>query len=462
MDVLARRRTGKGNGDSAEETLRVERPPDQSAEAAGEHQSTVPGDETGTGLQGLQGTVEDGSRDAQAQSSRASEVGHPFWSQRAREELQLQLARPDFLGSAVEYSGSRVSSSSTELRAADAGRDSIQGPHGHPTVFGPAPLSTTVGQGRGVAESFPISSSENALAPPTTADHEEQHGLSSRERYVLTQLKDAVVNISQQNSQLLTQNEMLWDRIAKLEEEKSNNTGFHSAQDPLEVVEQRVPGCTGVSSNGDGHGVAQGSQGDDRNALGSIRFEEGFQQGYLAAKDMLAATQAPTQPPISPPPSFEPQGSRDRERTPPPNPLRTLNLQCHTTPQGTPVPKEPPPPDVGVSWSGVKEIFPTCPGFPVTAGSSIAPMEVGARVGEVSVGMMTGQEGYFPRPLAPGSAGYPSVHQSPGRVGPPPYQSADAMQLLWYHLLSLPFLCMALRATPTWGGILGVESHRAR
>ena len=65
-----------------------------------------------------------------------------------------------------------------------------------------------MGQGRGIAEFFPINSSENALASPTTAtaDYEEQHGLSSRERYILTQLKDAVVTISQQTSQLLTQN----------------------------------------------------------------------------------------------------------------------------------------------------------------------------------------------------------------------------------------------------------------
>ena len=242
MDVLARRRSaGKGAGEQAEDSSRIEGTRARNTEAAEEQRVATTADVAGATLQGLQGVVSSG--DGDARSSRASELGNPFWSDRAREELQLQLARPDFLGSA-EASGSRYTSSSTELREVELGTGHAEGPVGRPVVYGPTPLQTTVGEVRrdqtveGSNHEPRDTRSLEGQADPTAEQLEQSHGLSSRERYILSQMKDAMVRIAQQNEQLVSQNEALWSRVARLEEEKST-TAFHSASDPLEAFEQR-------------------------------------------------------------------------------------------------------------------------------------------------------------------------------------------------------------------------------
>ena len=98
---------------------------------------------------------------------------------------------------------------------------------------------------------------------------------------------------------------------------------------------------------------------EDRDAIGAFKYEEGFQQGYLAAKDAMDTIQnqgrdsssthpRSIDPAYSPAPSFGNVGANDRERTPPPNPLRHVKFGCNTTPHGTPIPRGPPPPDAGL------------------------------------------------------------------------------------------------------------------
>ena len=366
---MHRRRTGKGVGDNPGGSDRLEGSGDHSASVAGENR---PVDGAGVETVGLQGN------DVQSTDARSSgEIpGNPFWSQRAREELQLQLARPDslpsqdFLGTAPEMvaqgaSGSGVSSSSTELRAVDSGGDQLRGPAGRPTVYGPGVLRTTVEEGSGVLQENARSAVELSSADAAqmglegTSGSEEQHGLSIRERNILTQMKNALLQLSQQNEQLMGQNQALWSRLTRLEEEKSTSTAaFCSAQDPQELIDHSGSGVglSKLSRTDEGvtHNVSEG----DREALGVMKYEEGFQQGYLAAKELVDAGQgqscAPGVEAAIPnyAPSLSPNfgcvvGSRDRERTPPPNPMRAYQLQCQTTPQGTPVPRGPPPPDVG-------------------------------------------------------------------------------------------------------------------
>ena len=129
-----------------------------------------------------------------AESTRAVAVGNPFWSQKARDELQLQLARPDFLENAT------ASSSSTELRAVEAGTEQLQGPVGPPVTYAPAGLRITVEVAQ-TEQHIPRESS----VEQGTAEAGESHGLSSRERYILTQMKNAMLQISQQNEELLSQ-----------------------------------------------------------------------------------------------------------------------------------------------------------------------------------------------------------------------------------------------------------------
>ena len=241
MEVLPRRRLGKGIGANVQgNSLGT----DLQTPSVGAANEGEPVDDAGRDLRELQGT--EGIGDADASSSRAVVLGNPFWSQRAQEELQLQRARSDFLGSADDPSASRLSSSCTELRAANDNAELLRTPQGPPQVFGPAALRTTVDTGRdggqAAVELLRNSNSSDQAAVSgvnVTASTEERHGLSSRERHILTQMKDAMVRLADQNSELLTQNEVLKDRISRLEDERSTSqAAWHSAESKHDVVDQ--------------------------------------------------------------------------------------------------------------------------------------------------------------------------------------------------------------------------------
>ena len=431
---MHRRRTGKGVGDNPGGSDRLEGSGDHSASVAGENR---PVDGAGVEAVGLQGN------DVQSRDARSSgEIpGNPFWSQRAREELQLQLARPDslpsqdFLGTASEMvaqgaSGSGVSSSSTELRAVDSGGDQLRGPAGRPTVYGPGVLRTTVEEGSGVLQENARSAVELSSADAAqrglevTPGSGEQHGLSIRERNILTQMKNALLQLSQQNEQLMGQNQVLWSRLTRLEEEKSNSTAaFCSAQDPQELIEHSGSGV-GFSKLGRmGEGVTHNASEGDREALGVMKYEEGFQQGYLAAKELVETGQGQSCDAAIPDyaPSLSPNfgyvvGSRDRERTPPPNPMRAYQLQCQTTPQGTPVPVGPPPPDVGSTGQasvGALPRVPDFPSFPSTMVHEVPSVKAGGLIG-------VGGLGYRGQPVDTVSfaAGVGNVHRPSGTADP--------------------------------------------
>ena len=99
MEDMARRRLGKGVGGKESDALPIE---DSQAQDSGTARREEPVDDAGresprpvdSGIAGNGG----------AESSRAVAIGNPFWSQKARDELQLQLARPDFLGNATASS----------------------------------------------------------------------------------------------------------------------------------------------------------------------------------------------------------------------------------------------------------------------------------------------------------------------------------------------------------------------
>ena len=237
-------------------------------------------------------------------------------------------------------------------------------------VLGPTTLRTTVGAGLEAREAevdrklhSETAEAERADVQPGIEGSEEPHGLSSRERYILTTMKEAMLRISQQSEQLQSQNDALWSRVLRLEEEKATSQAWQSAEEALDSAEQ--PGFGLVDTNVKGYredSAVRNVAGD----LGSIRYEEGYQQGYLAAKEMLEITNnlgnpvephlirpQPVEPrPVSSPvPSFGPVGYLGGESTPPANPLKTVALACSTTPQGTPIPKGPPP-DEGLSSMG--------------------------------------------------------------------------------------------------------------
>ena len=83
----------------------------------------------------------------------------------------------------------------------------------------------------------------------------------------------------------MSQNEALWSRVNRLEEDKSNHTAYLSAESQKNV-DHRSSGFEAC----DGNRGIKDSVGDDRMTLGVMKYEEGFQQGYLAAKDALEAT----------------------------------------------------------------------------------------------------------------------------------------------------------------------------
>ena len=168
----------------------------------------------------------------------------------------------------------------------------------------------------------------------------------------------------------------LRQRVEKLEEEKGSVwwTAAGSTPDGAETVgwdDQK--GTRGVGSLGDHVGIGRS---DSRDVGDSIQYQQGFEKGYIAAKEMLDAQNravsplysthdnpqfvAPCSTPQNSPPSVpigrtfhnpSPPSVRSlleehvelRERTPSPNPDRYKVFKCATTPQGTPVPPGAPP-----------------------------------------------------------------------------------------------------------------------
>ena len=397
MDMTARRRNGKGIGteSSRAETLPLADASDSETRREAEVQR--PSQELDESL-----VLRRSEENQLAMTRGSSSVGdsvtvNPFWSARAQDEIRLQAARPenlgnpDFLGHVgVQRSGN--SSTSTELRQAEPmGRAELTGPRGDPVVYGPPVLRTTVAEGvdtaRASVTSQGASMVASAMGPSESVleSHEEGHGLSVRERNILTEMKNAMVRISQQNEQLASQNEALWNRVLRLEEDKSTSqTAWQSAEEALESIDHCGFGSVNQGSNPRGDlGVADVHRGE----RDSLRYEEGYQQGYLAAKELMESmsSQGVTKgghqhkTVSSPVPSFGCVGTdpEDRSpRTPPANPNRTSSIAYNTTPQGTPVPREPHPDErrssqIEISWNGPANaggndpvLSPTLPALP--------------------------------------------------------------------------------------------------
>ena len=249
----------------------------------------------------------------------------------------------------------------------EAGTEQLQGPVGPPVTYAPAGLRTTVE----VAQAEQHIPGESSVEQGT-AEVGEFHGLSSRERYILTQMKNAMMQISQQNEELLSQNMVLTERLSKLEDERSTNqTAWQSAEGTQDAVDQAgyVSGEPYKVDRSEGVGHNQGDY--SNHELGSISYEQGFQQGYIAAKEALQPQPMDNPGPqggrsdswgrmegnltlrSDPAPSFGRAVTSLRESTPPPNERRYDRMGCSTTPQGTPVPKGPPPDDTGheIGWA---------------------------------------------------------------------------------------------------------------
>ena len=248
-------------------------------------------------------------------------------------------------------------------RAVEAGVAQLRGPAGPPVTFAPAVLRTTVDAAQ-TEQHTPI----GLTVEQGTAETEERHSLSSRERHILTQMKNAMLQISQQNEELLSQNLLLKERLSKLEDERSTNqTTWQSAEGTHDIVDQT--GClSGENYRVDGGQGVGNSHGDyTTDALGSFRYEQGYQQGYLAAKQVLRdVSEGVSRDPegrvavngsedcysgYSPAPRFggPSAAAAVRSETPPPNMRRAWNLGCNTTPQGTPIPQGPPPSEEGIA-----------------------------------------------------------------------------------------------------------------
>ena len=444
---MARRRTGKGIGATLENTGDLLELEDRSV-AGGEGDA---GDSARQAEQTPQRTLESesgGHGERVVQSTSVATIS-PFWSSRAQDEARLRAARPDFLGSAEEELGavqrSRASSSSTELRLAENVATGMSRPQGEPISYGPGSrLQTTLD---GDVPTRTRTTPDSPVEAPAPA------GLSAKEREVLSAMRDAMVRLADQNSELLSQNEMLRDRVSRLEDERSTSqAAWQSAESNHDIVEQQAFHTGDPQSyerKGDGFN-SEGIVNRDAETLASMQYEQGYQQGYLAAKEILhsgvtggyserVATDSADNIPASTAPSFGVVGSRDRERTPPPNPNRAWNLHCNTTPQGTPVPREPPPPDVSVGGQGTIGGMPSIPGFPLTASVGIPSTGVDH---SINMGLHTqGSQGFkndgygshLHMSLMPHPANVPTtpVYGPPGNADPgrDPWMGGVPMQI---------------------------------
>ena len=261
----------------------------------------------------------------------AAVATNPFWSEETKRRVEEH-----FIGSAR----------ATSVAAS---------PIGIPASLGPEPPVASLG-----AEKGPEGFSEPAGSTMS-------HGLSERERAVLTEMKNAMVRIASQNEELVTVNVALRQRVEKLEAEKGSVwwTAAGSTPDGAETVgwdDQK--GTRGVGNLGDHVGIG-GT--DSRDVGDSIQYQQGFEKGCIAAKEMLDAqarvasqvysthdypqlsascsTPQKSSPSVPVGTTFQttsPPSVRSlleehvelRERTPSPNPDRYQVFGCATTPQG--------------------------------------------------------------------------------------------------------------------------------
>ena len=274
---------------------------------------------------------------------------NPFWSQKAIEETELAAARPAFL----ETSSGKASSGSTEMRRAD---DLPPQPEGIPESFGPSGPAVPIG-------------TEGDLQDGSA----EMPGLRAGERMVLTEMRNLMEVLINQNKALTAQNSTLQTRVDRLEEERSNSQAWRSAESagvPEAFEGQGVQGLTG------GTGISEGDLGDSelgrfvQGSLGrgmqgiaaqvscavaeppehTIVFQHGYEEGYQAAKQ--AFTWESERRLSQSPPSVsdarieaEDASTAYRARTPEPSTTRIAYLdKVNTTPQGTPIPAQPPRP----------------------------------------------------------------------------------------------------------------------
>ena len=107
-----------------------------------------------------------------------------------------------------------------------------RGPARPPVVYGPSTMGTAVRAGMQPADDR-VGGVENSgldTARDSRSGVDEPLGLSVRERNILSSMKEAMIRISQQNEQLLSQNDALWSRVLRLGEERSTSQAWQSAE----------------------------------------------------------------------------------------------------------------------------------------------------------------------------------------------------------------------------------------
>ena len=344
MDPAMRRRAGKGQGteDSSAESvpLQIAGIPGEAGDARDALNELEP--EAGP-LQlvgGAEGATEERVADLGLTESPANAAAgnvnlpvNPFWSQRMQDEARLAAARPAHLD--------ETASDSTEMRQLDD--SSFPVPKSSPVSFGPP--REEAGDNLGVATSS------------TSVWDNQATGLRPGERIILTEMKGLMETIMKQNAELSVQNAGLRQRIDKLEEEKASSQQAWRSVGSGAGLETEVQGSgIGVSEE---KGLGSESLGrfvppervqawgvgvveDElkfRDGSQTVVYQQGYEEGYLAAKQALEDAR------LRSPPSVLELNSAYRERTPEPPKDRMLGLEqrLNTTPQGTPVPPRPPP-----------------------------------------------------------------------------------------------------------------------
>ncbi|CAE7285156.1 RE1, partial [Symbiodinium microadriaticum] len=220
-------------------------------------------------------------------------------------------------------------------------------PVGQPTVFGPSVQSSTANGNpdsksalsqKAEARSHGSSAStagagpnaEGYPLPETSGKQSPPPGLRAGERQVLTEMKDLMKSMLEQNRSLTEQNAAMSKRLEKLEEERNS---MHSATSRAEALEPNH--CLG-----------------DQTQEGWDDWSHDWQQGWgLTTKESERL-----------PPSVADLDVAVECSTPRNPPSRESRVEVlNTTPQGTPVPPGPPP-------TGVSEVSGLCPVEPYVHG----------------------------------------------------------------------------------------------
>ena len=307
--------------------------------------------------------------DVQIQDNRAN----PFWSERMKEEARLRAARPVSLNEAV--TGSEQTSASTELRAVDDAVGLHPVPQGPPQVFGPYDDTSAAGpeersgkgrgqtasvedrsEGAGVRTTAAATGSEVASIEPAAAL--QSPGLRPAERQILTQMKELMESLFEQNSGIV-------QRLERLEEDQAMKSATSGGSQTLRE------GLQGAVNAGDEqlswHHVGKGSSGSSlgRYVSGKERntpdYVEGLQEGYRKAKEEARAVSRESL--VSSPPSvaelldisgtFRPNRNRAVSPLPrTPEQIQRVESRVCTTPQGTPIPSGEPPKSPRLGHSG--------------------------------------------------------------------------------------------------------------